>query len=380
MRIAVLTTDSRENYRDYASPTPAFGMAPQGLLHGFAALSAVEIHVVSCLQQPVTSPPKLAANIWFHPLHVPKAGWLRTGYQGCIRAVRRKLRAICPDIVHGQGTERDCALNAVFSGFPSVLTIHGNMRRIAEVNRCRPFTYGWLAARLERFTLPRAAGVVCLTEYARRAVSGLARRTWLVPNAVDETFLEIQPQPAAVPTILCVGTISLLKNQHRLIRALDPLAARRTFRLIFCGQAAPEDPYSQEFFRLIQGRPWCEFAGLVGRPELRAHFCRAALLVLPSVEDNCPMVVLEAMAAGVPVVAARVAGVPELIQDGVNGLLCDPLDLESIRASVQRVLEEEPLRQTLAARGRQHARDCYHPKRIAARHVEIYREVLSSVR
>ena len=85
------------------------------MLQGFAALPEVRVHVVSCTQQPMRSPEKLAGNIWFHSLHVPKLGWLRTGYQGCIRAVRRKLRAIQPDLVHGQGTERDCALSAIFS-------------------------------------------------------------------------------------------------------------------------------------------------------------------------------------------------------------------------------------------------------------------------
>ena len=79
---------------------------------------------------------------------------MRTGYQGCIRAVRKKLQEIRPDIVHGQGTERDCAISAVFSGFPNVITIHGNMRLIAQIEpRPAVFVY-WLAARLETFTLP----------------------------------------------------------------------------------------------------------------------------------------------------------------------------------------------------------------------------------
>jgi hypothetical protein len=109
------------------------------------------------------SPEKLAPNIFFHSLYVPKIGWMRTLYQGCVRAVRKKLREIRPDIVHGQGTEMDCAVEAVFSGFPNVLTIHGNMRLIARVNRVRPFSFLWLAARLERLTIPRSSGVVCIT-------------------------------------------------------------------------------------------------------------------------------------------------------------------------------------------------------------------------
>ena len=66
---------------------------------------------------------------------VPKIGWMRTLFQGCVRATRKKIREIQPDIVHGQGTEADCAMSAVFSGFPNVLTLHGNMRAVARANQ-----------------------------------------------------------------------------------------------------------------------------------------------------------------------------------------------------------------------------------------------------
>ena len=79
-------------------------------------LPEVEVHVVSCVQQQVNAPEKIAGNIWFHSLHVPKIGWLRSGYQECIRATRKKLRQIQPDIVHGQGPERECAISGGCSG------------------------------------------------------------------------------------------------------------------------------------------------------------------------------------------------------------------------------------------------------------------------
>src|SRR5882762_8938298 len=108
MKIALLTTDNRQHYKDFSAPKPYFGTAPEALLQGFASLPEAEVHVVSCVQQPVASPANLAPNIFYHSLVVPRLGWLRTGYQGCIRAVRKKLGQIQPNIVHGQGTERDC--------------------------------------------------------------------------------------------------------------------------------------------------------------------------------------------------------------------------------------------------------------------------------
>ena len=378
MRIALLTSDSRQVIADYAPTSPTFGTAPEALLQGFAELSSVEVHVISCLQQPVVSPEKLADNIWFHALHVPKIGWLRTGYQGCIRAVRRKLRELKVDLAHGQGTERDCAISAAFSGYPNVLTIHGNMRLIAKVNRSRPFTFLWLAAKLERFTVPRSHGVVCITRYTKDAVAGLARRTWVVPNAVDGTFFSLKVKPDSLPLVLCVGNIDVRKNQIALIRALDTLQQKIPFTLCFLGAAGKGDSYAEDFLREVQARPWCLYEGLANRVKLKSYFERASLLVLPSLEDNCPMVVLEAMAAGVPVAAAAVGGVPELIATERTGLLFNPLDAESMRTAVEKILPNPDFGQSMANHARLEARQRFHPAVIAQRHIDIYREVLSN--
>src|SRR5436309_1348042 len=101
MKIAILTTDSREQFKDYSNPAAYFGTAVEALLQGLARLREVEVHVVSCARRAMRSQEKLADNVWFHGLHVPKIGWIRTGYQGCIRAVRQQLRQIRPALVHG---------------------------------------------------------------------------------------------------------------------------------------------------------------------------------------------------------------------------------------------------------------------------------------
>lgn len=379
MRIALLTTDSREHFKEYDNPQPYFGTAPQALIEGFAQCPEAEVHVISCIQQPMRSPEKLANNIWYHGLHVPKSGWMKTLYLGCIRAVRRKLRELKPDIVHGQGTERDCAISAVFSGFPNVLTIHGNMRLIAEINGAKPLSYAWLNARLEKFILPRSAGVICITRYTLDAVRSLAKKTWLLPNAVDESFFEVQAAPVTPQLVLCVGLVCHRKNQNNFIRAMDELAARHPMRLRFLGHV-PEDEYGTEFRNLIATRPWCEWGGFAGRDELRKALGHASLVVLPTLEDNCPMVVLEGMAAGVPVVAARVGGVPDLIDEGRTGWFCDSLSAESMRRAVEHALTSQGEAVAIAALAKEEALRRFHPEAIARRHVEIYREVLQTRR
>src|SRR5262249_12308117 len=159
--------------------------------------------------------------------------------------------------------ELDCALDAVFSGFANVLTVHGNMRLIAKVNRVRPFSFIWLAAQLETRTIPRSRGVVCITHYTEAAVADLARTTWVVPNAVDGSFFEVnaEPPPEKLPRLLCVGAVCLRKNQNAFIRALDALARARPFELVFLGVSTQGRAYDDEFLQLVRERPWCSYAG-----------------------------------------------------------------------------------------------------------------------
>ena len=377
MRIVILTTDSREPRKDYANPQPQIGSAPIALLQGMAMIPEMEVHVVSCLRQPVSSPEKIAPNVYFHSLVVPQIGWMKTLFQGCVRATRKKIREIGPDIVHGQGTEADCGISAVYSGFPNVLTLHGNMRIIASLNRERPFSYNWLAARLEGFVMPRTDGVVCITNYTRDAVKSLARQTWVVPNAVDAGFFEVRPAPdlAALPVILCVGVVCRRKNQNAFIRALDPLARQKPLKLVFVGQVEKNE-YGAEFRQLVKERVWCELIPFSVREQIREQFRSAAVVALPTVEDNCPMVVLEAMAAGVPVLASKVGGVPDLIESEKTGLFCDPARPESFREGVVRLLADRELSRRLAEAARAEALRRFHPQVIARRHLEIYQEAL----
>jgi glycosyltransferase involved in cell wall biosynthesis len=378
MRIVQLTNDNREIRKKYDLHEPVFGPAPEALLEGFKALGdEVEVHVVSCLQQmPRRSPKKLADNIFYHPLHVPKIGWLRTGYQGCIRATRRAIRGLQPDIVHGQGTERDCAMCAVFAGFPNVLTIHGNMQRVAEFMDAKPLTYYWFASKLERLCLKRTDGIVAISAYTQRNVAPYTGCSWLVPNAVHPSFFDLLREPATSLRILCPANIAAHKNQIGLIKALDPLAKEQCFRLLFAGSGGEEDPYFREFIQAIAYRPWCEYLGSLSAVELKKQMSSAYMGILPSFEDNCPMVILEAAAARLPFAASKVGGIPDLIADRKSGMLLNPRDPGSIRECVKSMLEEPELVGRMSSVAYEHAIRRFAADVVARQHVRIYRDVL----
>ncbi len=382
MKIAVLTTDNREHERCYTEIVPRFGTAPEALLQGFAVLPEVEVHVVSCIQKPMQSPEKLADNIRFHSLLVPKIGWLRTGYQGCIRATRKKLQEIRPDIVHGQGTERDCAISAAFSGFPNVVTIHGNMAELARLFKSPIGSFHWLAARLENFTLRRTAGVFCNSAYTEALVRSRARRVWRVPNALRPAFFSSAPTANSSGhrcVLLNVGAIIPRKRQLELLEAAQTLHQRGLrFECHFIGRINPAEPYAAAFLERLKP---LEAAGcarhLDERPteELIRHFNAASGLVHFPSEEAFGLVAAEALARDLKFFGARLGGIIE-IAEGVPGAeLFAGNDWAGLTDAIARWIGQGHPRPKDASSV---MRQRYHPGVVAQQHLEIYREVLNA--
>jgi glycosyltransferase involved in cell wall biosynthesis len=385
MRIAFITPDDRDSFRHYADPRPYFSTGAMGLLDGLALLPECEVHVVCCVRQPVAVPKKIGPNIFYHADIVPKWGWIRSAYLGCIHSIRQQLRRIQPDIVHGQGTESYAGICAVFSGFPNVLTIQGNMRLIAKLNNERMFSYNWLMARLEAFTLPRTDGVVCISHYTRRAVEKLARRTWVVPHAVRLPFLDQRPAagpPAdARPILLNVGVVSARKRQLEMLGLARNLWRRGfRFELRFIGTVQPHTPYDAEFLRQItqaQADGYARYLGWLETKELIAALDDAAGIVHFPAEEAFGMVVSEALARNLKFFGAAVGGIND-IASGVEGVELFPADgWAALENGIARWLESGSPRPASAAKTMSQR---YHPEAIARRHLEIYREVLANHR
>jgi glycosyltransferase involved in cell wall biosynthesis len=373
IRVAMMIADERDEKQEWALPRPYFGTAPTALLEGMAGLPGLELHLVSCERQPVAPGGALAENVFFHPVQISRWSFLRTAYVGAILRTRKVLRKIHPDLVHGQGTERYQAMTAVFSGFRSLLTIHGNMRAVARALGAKALSFHGLTGRLEALALRRCDGVICLSNYTQREVGNLAAKTWVLPNAVGPEFFQVDRASRPRPTILCVGRICNYKNQNALIRALDAVAEALSIRVRFAGGVGTDD-YGKEFLRLVAERPWCEFLSFLSPAQLRVHLAETDVLAHPSLEDNCPMVILEAMAAGVPVVASSIGGIPDLVQHEVTGLLCDPAQMEVFIAGIAKILTQPLVAASFGLAGRKRALERFKPEVVAREHLSIYRE------
>jgi len=383
MKVAFLTTDSREHFKDYENPQPYFGKAPEALLEGFKSIPEdIEVHVVSCLQrEPISSPAKLADNIYYHALHVPNIGWLKTGYQGCIRAVRWKLREIQPNIVHGQGTERDCALCAVLSGFPNVLTIHGVMRAIFQLTNGRALNYHWFAKHLETFALRNTSGVIAISPYVDELVSPFTPCTWFIPNALQLFFFTPAPSPSrrrGPPRLVNVGVISRRKRQLELLERLLFLRSTLSFEMTFVGKAG-NDTYAKRFketlqtaenryggFNHIEYLPNDAFRELYDDSDAMIHF---------SSEESFGLTFAEALSRSLPLFASDVGAIRQISEGVTNCSIFNPDDLNGLIFSIGDWIKSEKY---LRERGQipdSSIKARYHPTAIAKQHLAIYRSV-----
>jgi len=381
MRVAFLANDIREPFKDYGALAPYFNPGVEALLDGFAAFPEVEVHIVSCTQRPVNAPEKLAEHVWYHNLHVPKLGWLRTGYQGCIRAVRRKLRELKPDLAHAYGTERDCAISAVLSGSPNVVSIQGNMAELARVYGARIGSYLWLSARLENFTLRRTSGVICNSLYTQNLVRSRTPKAWVVYPALRLEFLQPVSRISADKRsciLLNVGVISSRKRQFELLDVAEKLHRRGLkCEFHFVGRATDE-PYARAFLERIRPMEAAGYACYLGRvpsEDLIRVYDSAAGMVHFSSEEAFGLNVAEALARNLKFFGSRLGGIAEIADGAPGAELFERDDWEGLTAGIARWIVggyPRPDGADLLMRER------YHPQTVARRHVEIYREVLAS--
>jgi len=296
-----------------------------------------------------------------------------------VRAVRRKFNELSPDIVHGQGTERECAISAAFSGLPNVVTLHGIMTAVAKSMHAGIGSYLWCAAVLERFTLPRTLGVLCNSIYTESAIKARARHTWLVPNALRREFFETPPPNKATnskPILLNIGAISPYKRQLELLElARDLHRDGNIFEALFIGAADRKSKYGAAFLDQITLAEDDGFARHLqprSLPELIANIDSAPALVHIPAEEAFGLVVAEALSRNLKFFGTAVGGVPDIAR-GVECAELFPLDSpETLRTAIASWLNSGCPKPQSAAE-EMHSR--YHSEVIAKRHVEIYREI-----
>ena len=211
-------------------------------------------------------------------------------------------------------------------------------------------------------------------ERVRAAVGADGPPVFVVRNGVARPEGPERIAPTAdPPVLLCVGNISENKGQDLLLEAVRRLQARWPgLRATLVGR----DHTGGRFFRDVDARGLADTYTAVGfAADVRPHLARATLVALPTRHrEGTPTAVLEAMRAGVPVVASAVGGVAEIVEDGRTGVLVPPGDAAALAGAIERLLDDEPLRRRLASAARRHVARHHGVEAMLEGHLSAFRE------
>ncbi len=348
-----------------------------------AGLPAVEVTIVTYQRGPEESPLALAAKQ--AGLAVATVAERRRWDTQVFAQLRQVIAEINPDILETRNVKSHflVRLLGLHRKYPWVAWNHGYT---ATSRLDRAYT------QLDRWSLRGAYRVVTVCRPFAEQLERLGVRRDRITILHNSVKPFVAPPQEAVQrvrgelgiaedeaVILSVGRLSHEKGHADLICAaavLEAVSGTTQFRVVIVGDGRERERLAQLASRLgIEKR--IAFAGF--QRDTRPYYAMATVVAVPSHSEGSPNVVLEAMAAGLPIAANAVGGVPEILQENVTGLMVPPRNPEAMAKTLLRILSDAELRLRLGAAARARAESSHTPEAYRRTLVGFYQETLASL-
>lgn len=374
-RIAIVTSFPADPLR----PSGGVESVSVTLVEYLARAADFEWHVVTLDHNTAAATRSEWRGVTLHRLPDPGGAVLTKSTGRGRRLIHATLASLRPDLIHAHDT-----YGLMVKGFraaPRVFTVHGFIHKDTLVSGQR---LAWLRSQIWK---PVEIGgwadqdhIVSISPYVREFLAGHTRATIHdIDNPIREDFFRIERR--VVPgRIFCAAEISPRKNTLVLVKALQRLlAAGIDAELRLAGKVANAG-YGAELDRYVTQKSLGDRVkrlGLIAYEQVKEELATASIFALPSLEENSPMGIEEAMAAGVPVVTSNRCGMPYMVRDGESGFLIDPNDPADVAARMAEILVDSALSGRMAAAAKAIAADRFHPLRVAERTLGVYRRALA---
>jgi glycosyltransferase involved in cell wall biosynthesis len=301
------------------------------------------------------------------------------------------------DVVHGQGSSTSAVAFAKALGLESkcVGTIH-TVGFDEQMETAKDYwRYGFYLTGLYtilsapppiimqygKFVYNQMDVNISVSEYNRRRASLIYKipidKIITIPSAVNSSLLndvslkDAESRPS-YPVILYVGRLAPRKGVHYLLQAMPHIIKHfPKVRLLVVG-AGPLENYLKDLSRRLSLQNSVTFLGYVSDERIRKLLALADVVVVPSIFEGCPLVLLEAMATGKPVVASAVQGIPEVVKHDFSGLLVNPGNIREIEQTIIRLMKDKKFADYLGENARQTIIKDYSWEKIARRTQEVY--------
>lgn len=316
---------------------------------------------------------------------------LNRWWEGYRLAVAIQLRQILRkrkiDIIESPELHAEPLLHSVLNPRPPIVVrLHSGSEVVAsfEPNYSNGSRHG---ARLERWLMGNATHVTSPSKALLTATpKANFKRGTVIPNPVDTDYFKPVSQSLAVdsfPNVLCVGRPRFLKGMHVLARAIPTVwekvpEATFTFVPASMGKSggSPADAYREILGELLDHPRIRIVADPVTRSNMPDYYQRATICVVPSLWEGFGYVCAEAMACGVAVVASRIGGLAEIIEDERSGVFVEPGNAEELAAAILNLIQDPERRARIGAGARNRIVEEFSSTTIAARMTDLYQQVI----
>lgn len=309
-----------------------------------------EVHVITLLDEGL---PEESYEKGFYIHRLPRTKIRFAGAFIFWADIVRVIQKISPDIVHAQslGIGVPALLSKKILKFPYAAWGQGS-----DV-----YLPGWFTKLTSKTIIKNANSVIALTEDMKRAMQAIYNRDiTIVPNGIDLkeyiSELPVQNVEGAEKRILFVGRLHPVKGVRYLLQAMSLVHQELPeAKLILVGDGE-EREYLENLTDSLGIRKCVEFVGKVSHERIPDYMHHAGVFVLPSLSESFGIVNLEAMACGLPIVATRVGGIPDIIEDGVNGYLVEAKKPGEIADRLLMLMRNDMIRKEISAHNRERAR------------------------
>jgi glycosyltransferase involved in cell wall biosynthesis len=332
---------------------------------------------------------------FFYPLNLfefasTRAGIFSLMFTFSLRAVAKfqELHRRHPfDIVHDNQGLGIGLLLIKGCGVPTVATVHHPLsidarnavaQATGAIEKARRLIYYPIF--MQEFVARRLDRIITVSEASARMVElafALPRQQMdVIPNGIDtDVFrpLEVAKQPN---DIICVSNSEdRTKGAVYLLQALRRLRDSTDYRLTLVDRPQQQLKLAPRLLRRYGLSARVCFTGRVTTPQLVRHYCRAQMSVCPSLYEGFGLPAAEAMACGLPVVATTGGALPEVVEDGVTGILVPPADARALADAIDNLMRDAQLRQRMGEAGRHRVVEKFNWRKAALQTEAVYQRL-----
>ena len=326
-------------------------------------------------------------NLIIHTIKKRKFFYIPYFHPVLLWKIKCKITEIEPDVMHSISTGFLYSTTAAFlrDKYPTVLTAYGIAARERryykeEYTKFYQFIFSLFSIINERYVLSKISNIILQTPSIKDVISKWTKsKIHIVPSGIEyDKIGEIQSYTTLneSPDIFIVVNLEKIKGVDILIKAI-PIVIKAIPNInVYIAGTGPQGNELKTLVKKLNLEAHVKFLGFISEEDKYQYYKACKIVVVPSRWDCQPFAPLDAAGSGKPVVASRIGGIQDTVEDRKTGLLFEPENTDDLADKIVTLLKDERLREDMGKAAKVKAKE-YDWSKIAERTLEIYKEVIA---